>query len=135
MLASICDTLLPLEVEFGIAANSSTNILNEVAIFVAPECNCDFPGVNLAAMRKELFPLDKMSEIEFTRTISGVDAFLPVDDISWLGVKTICEDTELAREIVLQAPDSTLSGFELWYESGLFATIILKFTMTNSEQR
>jgi hypothetical protein len=131
MLASICDTLLPLEVEFGIAANSSTNILNEVAIFVAPECNCDFPGVNLAAMRKELFPLDKMSEIEFTRTISGVDAFLPVDDISWLGVKTICEDTELAREIVLQAPDSTLSGFELWYESGLFATIILKFTMTN----
>jgi hypothetical protein len=131
LLANICDTLLPLEAEFGIAANSSTNILNEVEMFTGTDCACGFLGKSLAVLSKQQFSLDEMKDIGFTRSIKDVDAYLPDKDISWLGIKTICEDSEMARTIVLQAPDSEFSGYELWIESGLFATIILKFTMAN----
>mmetsp|Transcript_28241 Transcript_28241/g.46773 ORF Transcript_28241/g.46773 Transcript_28241/m.46773 type:complete len:757 (+) Transcript_28241:223-2493(+) len=133
LLANICNALLPLEPEVNVAVNTTTNIINEVEIFVDPDCGCAYPGVNLKAMSTGIteFSQALMKSIGFTRTVPGVDAFLPEEGTQFIGNKTICEDSEMAREIVLQAPETTFSGYELWIESGLFATIILKFSMAN----
>lgn len=96
MLSNLCNKLIPLlEQEFGMAVNTTTNILDAVKIFVTTDCACPFPQENLVVMNKEALGQAEMSEIGFTRTIEGVDAHLPAEDISWLGVKTICEDTEM----------------------------------------
>lgn len=128
LLAYVCDTLVPLVPEFGIAVNTSTNILNEVDIFSETgECACSYPGVNLGEMGDEIRDKDFMSSLGFTRKFTGENsgntAYLPALDVEFVANVAICEDYERAREIVLQAPETSFSGYELWIESGLFATI------------
>jgi hypothetical protein len=90
-----------------------------------------------ASTAGESYSQNNMEMLGFTRQVKSMDnVFLPVDGMVFSGNLTVCQDAELAREIVLKLEDtSKFSGGGdikgMWLETGLLATLVIKFVMAN----
>ena len=73
-----------------------------------------------------------MESFEFTRTVRSLaNVFLPAPDKQFVGNTTVCQDSALARRIIMQAPDTKFSGPQLWLQSGLLAALVIKAVLAN----
>lgn len=143
VLADLCESLLPMEPDFESTATTVNSMLPEIEQFGESlsdgGCNCPYPMVDLYQFNSEYYDLETYEPLGFSRTIDticdiidgGCTVYLPDEDITWLGNSSLCEDTDYAQELLLSAPESDISVYDMWISSGLFATLAIKFSMTN----
>jgi hypothetical protein len=138
-LGDICDVILPLPPDFQKGRGTCADILGNVDLFYS-KCKCQYPMEYLYPFREEIIPRETASVLGFTKSGQAMhicvkrgdcQIWLPTDDVEFIGNTTICEDSEFARELLLQAPESDVGGFDMWISSGLLATFLIKFAMTN----
>jgi len=140
-IEDICDELVPLQPEFDTNRISVRQVIFEVDFFA--QCDCLFPMEAMFDLRSTEFPESEVGELGFSvasadvfceRRNGGCTVLLPEEDIEFLGNRTICLDSEFARDIAVQAPDSRLNRqqvAELYISSGLIASFVVKIAMTN----
>eukprot|EP00545_Synedropsis_sp_CCMP1620_P006738 CAMPEP_0119007304 /NCGR_PEP_ID=MMETSP1176-20130426/2921_1 /TAXON_ID=265551 /ORGANISM="Synedropsis recta cf, Strain CCMP1620" /LENGTH=750 /DNA_ID=CAMNT_0006959423 /DNA_START=35 /DNA_END=2284 /DNA_ORIENTATION=+ len=148
----ICDQLVPLEPDFDFNKEAVKQIWPEIKFFAAPPdgadpgCNCAFPMVDLYAFRETEKPdAVELGFTESSKTDLGIPKFcdrkgddcavlFPPDGIQFLGNSTLCLDSEEMKELAVQAPESEVNWDqmqELWLDSGLLASFLVKIAMTN----
>jgi len=140
ILHDLCQQLLPMEPEFSKASITASAIIAEVRNF-KDRCGCAYPMVDLYPFRdtngytKEIYePLGFGSLFRNCakhKYDTNCQVYLPEDGIVFLGNSSLCEDTDYARELLLQAPETEVSLYQMWLQSGLLATLLIKFAMTN----
>lgn len=140
VLADLCESLLPMEPDFESTATTVNSILPEIERFAdaTDGCDCLYPMVHLYQFNSKYYDLETYEPLGFSRTIDRIcekvddcTVYLPDEDITWLGNSSLCEDTDYAQELLLSAPESDISVYDMWISSGLFATLAIKFSMTN----
>lgn len=129
-----------MEPEFSKASITASAIIAEVRNF-KDRCGCAYPMVDLYPFRdtngytKEIYePLGFGSLFRNCakhKYDTNCQVYLPEDGIVFLGNSSLCEDTDYARELLLQAPETEVSLYQMWLQSGLLATLLIKFAMTN----
>lgn len=141
MVATACSDLQPMPSPFQRAAVTVNQIAVNLAFWLdtSRSCNCQFPIEDTYEFRTDNgYPAETYEPLGFTRSIRNFCArrgdctvLVNEEDIEFVGNLTLCEDTELARELILQAPDTNASPTDIWIQSGLLATLLIKFTLTN----
>ena len=143
VIDEICDKLVPLQPNFEFKFQSVSPILAEIEHFAQDSCqNCLFPMRYLFEFRTEKFPLSEVGQLGFSKPSPDLmcarrgkcTVLLPVDDIVFLGNRTICLDSEYAKSRALVAPDTKFvlqASVNLWINTGLLASFLVKIAMTN----
>ena len=86
----------------------------------------------LKAFTTDKFPQSVVGRLGFNRTVRTMDnVLLPFSGIEFAGNTTVCQDSELARNLLLQAPASEFSGPDLWLQSGLVSALVIKCVVAN----
>lgn len=150
MINDICDRLVPLEPEFTVDLEVVKQVIEEVEFFAAEGCGCDFPINDMYQLRESAdgFSATDLKPIGFTvasntmistfckRKTSDPNCVVHFPDFKFdfLGNRTLCLDSEQMRDLAVQPADSTANWNqlqELWFDSGLLATFLVKIAMTN----
>jgi len=134
-----CSKLVEYEQDWGLAMVQIDEIKPEVdAFFDYEDCNCYFPGVHvLSSFRKSKQSARTWSQIGFdlswkVRHRRGSSlVWSPADGSTFLGNETICVDHEYAEQEILIADDANITFWKVWIASGLLASILIKFAITN----
>lgn len=138
ILGDLCNIILPTEQNFTIVSGTATSIINEIEYMASSSnaqpkgCDCKYPMKALQAFSTANYPQSLMSNLGFNRTVVTMDnVLLPFPGVQFKGNTSVCQDTELARQIILQAPASEFSGPDLWLQSGLVSALVIKCVVAN----
>jgi hypothetical protein len=76
--------------------------------------------------------LNEQENLGFARNVSYIWPVLaPMADLEFPGNMTVCKDPELAKRLFLQASDTDANWVELWFASGIVASMFAKIIAAN----
>lgn len=139
VVADVCDELIPMQPEFSSSVLTIDHVLSEVGFFVG-SCDCAFPNRNLFNFATpDYIPLANASAIGFGRSLNlrcqdNQDAcsfMLPNEDIEFVGNTTLCVENDFTDSLISSPTETSAEWWELWFSTGLFAQILIKFVIVN----
>lgn len=130
MLADTCSELSAMSNEFPLNSMAVDDILTEVDFFTG-QCRCGFPNVHMMELALGI-TRDEQEELGFTRILPYLGTVLaPMVDMEFPGNLTVCEDQELAKSLFLTASDTDANWVELWFATGIVASLFAKLIAAN----
>jgi hypothetical protein len=104
--------------------------LLKVKFFVGT-CSCNFPNVPTQELGTNI-TLFEQEELGFNVAevyLGTVRA--PEVDLEFPGNQTVCNDPQYASSLFLEAPEATVSWVEIWFTSGIVASLFAKLVAAN----
>lgn len=128
--STVCNTLLSKESEWS----NNIDTIDTVLGLIPPMEGCcsDYPNVD---MRKftDLYKNNQTEMAEYGLYFdSSIERYLPIENYTFIGNMTACEDYEFVRREVIELSEaSEISWWNLWISSGVLASLLLSPVVAN----